>query len=78
MGMTNNRGPRLHRCPFCGGSARVLYGGLVCMATVECTKCGANVKAIEEYREPVGIAIEKWNRRTDGNGDKRKKAKVVK
>lgn len=33
------------------------------MASVECTRCGASVKAIDE-KDPVGIAVRKWNTRT--------------
>ncbi len=49
-------------CPFCGGEARILHGGLRCMATVECCKCGASVKAIDEMN-PVEMAVQKWNTR---------------
>ncbi len=58
----------LDNCPFCGGSARILHGGLLCMASVECSKCGANVKAIDD-KDPVRIAVEKWNTRTGGNAN---------
>ena len=52
----------LDRCPFCGGIAQILHGGLRCMATVECSNCGAAVKAIDD-KDPVRIAVEKWNTR---------------
>ena len=55
----------LESCPFCGGEARILHGGLRCMATVECCKCGASVKAIDEMN-PVLLAVEKWNKRVVG------------
>jgi len=32
------------------------------MATVECTKCGASVKAIDDYNA-VEKAVDKWNKR---------------
>lgn len=53
----------LDECPFCGGEARILHGGLKFMATVECCDCGAEIKAIDE-NDPVKLAVEKWNRRT--------------
>lgn len=52
----------LEYCPFCGGIAQILHGGLLCMASVECTKCGATVKAIDD-KDPIGIAVKKWNTR---------------
>ena len=62
-------------CPFCGGEARILHGGLRCMATVECCKCGASVKAISDSEDPVLLAIEKWNKRVGketNNGEETK------
>ena len=50
-------------CPFCGGEARILHGGLRCMATVECCRCGASVKAISDSDDPVDMAVKKWNTR---------------
>ena len=54
----------LKRCPFCGGEARVLHGGLKFMASVECVKCGATVKAVSEVLDPVAVAVQKWNMRS--------------
>lgn len=53
----------LDNCPFCGGSARILHGGLLCMASVECSNCGASVKAISDSEDPVEMAVQKWNNR---------------
>lgn len=64
----------IEQCPFCGGEARILHGGLRCMATVECCKCGASVKAIDEMN-PVLLAVEKWNKRVGketNNGEETK------
>ena len=44
------------------------------MATVECCKCGASVKAIDE-RNPALLAVEKWNKRVGkeiNNGEETK------
>ena len=38
------------------------------MATVECTKCGAAVKAIDDI-DPVGKAIAKWNNRSNADDE---------
>ena len=54
----------LKRCPFCGGEARVLHGGLKFMTSVECVKCGATVKAVSEVLDPVAVAVQKWNMRS--------------
>ena len=62
MGMTNNKGVRLRRCPFCGGSARVYYGGLYLVGTVQCTKCYAKIGVMDE-NDAVSEAIKKWNKR---------------
>lgn len=58
----------LEPCPFCSGAAQVLHGGLRYMATVECTKCGASVKAIDDI-DPVGKAIAKWNNRSNADDE---------
>ena len=33
------------------------------MATVECCKCGASIKAISDTKDSVEMAVQKWNTR---------------
>ena len=56
----------LRTCPFCGGEAHILHGGLRCKAAVECPKCGGRIDRISEG-DPVSEARAAWNRRA---GDK--------
>lgn len=59
--------PYLEHCPFCGGEARLLHGGLSFMASIECTKCGASLKRImEDGSDPVPSLIKAWNKRVVG------------
>ena len=55
----------IKKCPFCGGEAKILHGGLAFMASVQCTECGAEIKRIAEqqYQDPVAMAVVAWNRR---------------
>lgn len=62
MGQINNKKIRLFRCPFCGGRPEIRHGGFTFMATIACTKCGAEVKKIDEY-DAVGKAVDGWNAR---------------
>ena len=59
---------KLKKCPFCGGEPEIRHGGLAFMASVACRNCGAEVRSIDESPSLVELqAIEKWNRRENGN-----------
>lgn len=54
----------LKPCPFCGGAAIQVGGGMV-----ECSQCYANggtfVHVLGEHNDPDKEAIEAWNRRVN-------------
>jgi hypothetical protein len=64
----------LRPCPFCGGEARVLHGGLRFMAAVECPECRGRIDRISEG-DPVSEARAAWNRRAGDKIAKKPKGK---
>ena len=69
-----NRPKPVYACPFCGGEARVLHGGLRFKAAVECPECGGRIDRISEG-DPVPEARAAWNRRAHDGTDKSNKSR---